>query len=1020
MRVTETGASLKRYWKHERRENLKGFKILFIVLISVLLCASIGLAQVSSGRITGKVVDQDDNPLPGVTIEATSPNMVGVEATVSDIEGVYRFNGLPPGQYEIRYALVSFKTVRRTEIVLEIEQTLTLNIAMEMGIEEEVTVVAETPLIDLKSTSQGMVLDKESFTSLPKGRNYDSLMDVIAGTDRDEEYTGGTSVDGASGLENMYYIDGMDTTDSLLGQAEQDAVFEFVEEVQIKSSGYQAEFGGSLGGIVNVVTRSGGNTFSGELVAYYSGSALTGKERDTLRLNPYDVTQAEYVNYQDLYGKDKVNRMEVGFGLGGYLVKDKVWFFGSFLPVFRTTERQVEWLEGSVPSGTYKESRSWYNFMGKITAQPFSGLRMALTGINNFSKYKGDLPDRDGQGDSSFAYGDAGFDYPNYTLTLTADWTLNSNLLASVRAGYFRTNITNQQIVVDEPRYVFGMTADETNAIYPDLVAQYPDYIRTAGFENYSRDLGLEAKKKLYIRASGNLDLTYYFNLGGQHAFKAGFQFVRLTDDLDYTYPYEYFQFGWGQDYFIFGAEDVLYKGAYGMYAVSEVGDYGDFGKTVTDRLAFYIQDSWTIKDRLTLNVGVRAEKEEIPTFTEQWQDDPIARDFEFVWGFFDKFAPRIGAIYDVFGDGSTKFFGNYAIYYDVVKLLLSESAYGAMVRRYNYYTLDDPKWWTYGKGNIPGTFVNSIYGYRPSFDATQSDMKPMAQSEISFGVERQLLQDLSVSARVLRKNLLYAIDDLGISTPGGTFWWIANPGYGPTLSETNGGQFPAEYPDTPKAKREYIALNLVIEKRLSNNWMGGASYTLSRLKGNFSGLANTDSGQLYPNEISLYDRWFQSRDRHLNPINGLLATDRPHFLKVYGSYVFDFGLTVGINAMARSGNPINKMVSAPSGYFPDGRATEGRTPFIFTTDFFAAYNLKITDKYRMQLNLNISNLTDAKTARRVREYVNRIRINASDAEKLTGTWNYEDVDYEPDPRYKMEHAFIGPIEARLGFKFIF
>ena len=132
----------------------------------------------------------------------------------------------------------------------------------------------------------------------------------------------------------MFYVDGTDITNPYVGVRGQGVAFEFVDEVQVKASGYQAEFGGSLGGVIQVITRQGGNAFHGDVIGYYSGSSLNGKERDTLRLGLYDINTAEYVNYQDLYGKDNVDRLEAGFNLGGYVIKDRFWFFGSLLPVF--------------------------------------------------------------------------------------------------------------------------------------------------------------------------------------------------------------------------------------------------------------------------------------------------------------------------------------------------------------------------------------------------------------------------------------------------------------------------------------------------------------------------------------------------------------------------------------------------------------------------------------------------------------------------------------------------------------
>ncbi len=290
--------------------------------------------QTPTGKVFGTVTDEQGEALPGVSVEATSSKLVGRAAAVADENGVYRLFALTPGLYRITFALQGFKTVARDGIVVELEQSVKLDVTLEVGaIEEQVTVVGQSPLIDVKSTVKGMTLTQEVFSALPRGRDFDSLVNAIPGV-QNEPMLSGISVDGASGSENMFYVDGTDITDLYTGVRKQNVAFEFVDEVQVKASGYQAEYGGSLGGVVNVITRQGGNVFHGDVIAYYSGSGLSGKERDTLRLNPYDVSVAEYVNYQDLYGKDDVDRLEAGFNLGGYILKDRLWFFTSVLPFF--------------------------------------------------------------------------------------------------------------------------------------------------------------------------------------------------------------------------------------------------------------------------------------------------------------------------------------------------------------------------------------------------------------------------------------------------------------------------------------------------------------------------------------------------------------------------------------------------------------------------------------------------------------------------------------------------------------
>ena len=257
-----------------------------LLTISVLLLAGMLTAQQTTAKIFGIVQLEDGSLVPGVNVEATSPKLVGKAVTVTDENGAFRLVNLSPGTYKVIFTLQGFQTVIRDNVTLVAEQTVNLKVEIKLGnIEEAITITGQTALIDVKSTSKGMTLTKEMFDVLPKGRNFDGLVAVIPGA-TNEALLGGLSIDGSSGGENMFYVDGQNTNSVFGGQGAQQAAFDFVDEVQIKASGYQAEFGGSLGGVINVVTRAGGNEFHGDVVGYYSGSALRGTERDTTFLDP--------------------------------------------------------------------------------------------------------------------------------------------------------------------------------------------------------------------------------------------------------------------------------------------------------------------------------------------------------------------------------------------------------------------------------------------------------------------------------------------------------------------------------------------------------------------------------------------------------------------------------------------------------------------------------------------------------------------------------------------------------------
>jgi hypothetical protein len=1044
--------------KRERQKRKKGAKLVskgiksLLAIVGVVLISGILSAQAPTSKIYGVVTDEEGTPLPGVTVEATSPSLIGKATGVTDASGTYRLFALMPGTYRVSFTLQGFKPKIREGIVVLIEQTLKLDIKLEIGaLTEEVTVVGQSPLIDVKSTIKGMTLTKEMFELLPRGRNFDTLVTAVPGVNT-EPWLGGLSVDGASGAENMFYIDGSDITRTDVGTRRTDAAFEFVEEVKINASGYPAEFGGALGGVINVVTRQGGNEYHGEIIGYYEGSKLTGDERDTLRLNPYDYTKAEYVNYQTGaglkdasgnaipgYGKDLRHRIEAGFSLGGYILKDKLWFFGSALPVFTPIKRHVDFLTTPVISGDYKQNNYAYNFQAKLTAQPAGFMRVGASFVNNFSKYKGNLPARDGTGNPADTYDQYGYSYPNYVASGFADLTFGNNLMVNIRGGRFYYNTTDQLVKSTSPglyNYGYG------TSYYPAIPAAYQ---KPRNWGNHPRIY--ETNKSIKYKNHVDADVTYYLNLGGEHAFKAGFSWVRQGEDEDSTINQKYpeMRFYWGRNLILGG---INYgKGTYGYLEVrgnNTTGVFGGFWNVYNNRYAVYGQDSWTIADRFTLNIGLRAETEYLPPYANPADIPPEYaswKPMEFKWD--DKLSPRLGFIYDVFGDASLKLFGTYGLYYDVIKTYMAAHSYSGFKWKSAYYQINDYHWLDMdGNTYLPGPLIESgdfhgIYDWRhPSFESTDPDLHPVSNREITFGAEKMLMENLSVTARFVQKHLRYTIEDVGFIEPGvGEVYYEANPGYGYTLHIGHGtGKMDPAYPETPKAKREYYALNLSIDKRLANNWLAGFSYTWSRLSGNYSGLGSSDEfGRVSPYVERSFDNWIMSVDKDLNYLDGLLPTDRTHFFKFYGAYTFPFHLTVGTVANAYSGVPISETWSVFDTYFyPFNRGwvregTSGntlkrvRTPFFWFVNAYAEYNLRF-GKTALNFNVNIDNVTNNKIATRLYNYRTYANLNVDEPTALAGGWDIDDpaVEFVPDARYLMKMNFQDAISVRFGMKLIF
>ncbi|HDT13694.1 MAG TPA: hypothetical protein ENO03_04980, partial [Candidatus Aminicenantes bacterium] len=580
------------------------------VLIACLAASGLAFGQLTpTGRINGRVVDHQGLPLPGVNVEATSPRLIGKAAAVTDADGVYRLMALPSGTYEITYSIQGFKTLIRKGIRLELSQIIAVDVTLEVAtIEEQVTVIGQSPLIDVKSTVKGQVMTKETYLSLPRGRNFDSLISTIPGVHTDVN-TAGLSVDGATGPENMFYADGADISDFHYGGSPQSIVLELLDEVKVTASGYNAEFGGSMGGVVNVITRSGSNELHGDIMGYYENNRtyMEGKARDFLRRD-YDQPGYvyEYVNYDDLYfdggsNRDRYNRYEAIISLGGPIIKDKLWFFGSFNPRLSQTSALRDFNDREGPFSTFKTKTKGFGGSIRLTAAPLPGLRVSAGYINSFTNYRGAIPTILGNDAADYEYAKEGYDYPNKSASLTADYSVGNNMLISYRGGWHEENTTNEQITPPDASYYYFSTSNLAYAADPFFVAN-PQLVQNAGWESAPINMTTLYYKR--GKLSNNLDLSYYLNWGGEHAFKAGVGYNYLYDDRFTGAPHPCVYLYWGRSFDGLGFEVGVdadptseFYGAYGYYYIrgSFTSDYGSVWDTSSNNLSVYLQDSWTI-----------------------------------------------------------------------------------------------------------------------------------------------------------------------------------------------------------------------------------------------------------------------------------------------------------------------------------------------------------------------------------------------------------------------------------------
>ncbi len=252
-----------------RSTQLKG---LVVAAALVLLLTPALYAQTTRGSIEGTVVSGEGAPLPGVTVTVSSDDLIGgARVVVTDADGQFRVTNLPPADYSVDFALEGFATLHRDNVHVSINQSTTIRVSMTGAFGEEVVVTGESALVNTTSAETGVSIDSSMFGSLATGRDYTAIARVAPGAQTDAS---GTTFYGSTGAENAYYIDGVNTTGVELGQQGKALNFEFIEEVQVKTGGYNAEYGRNTGGIINVITKSGGNEFHGDVFGYYDSDSL--------------------------------------------------------------------------------------------------------------------------------------------------------------------------------------------------------------------------------------------------------------------------------------------------------------------------------------------------------------------------------------------------------------------------------------------------------------------------------------------------------------------------------------------------------------------------------------------------------------------------------------------------------------------------------------------------------------------------------------------------------------------------
>lgn len=1093
---------------------MKNYRFI-IGLIIVVFSLSVGVfGQETTGSIEGTVKDSSGAVVPNITVTITSSKGAASGTTTTGIttgfrrtittnaEGFFRVLQIPPGAYDVITGTDGgFGQSKYENVTVAIGQATQLAIAVNPGgTEATVNVsVSDAPPVDTTNSAISTSINAQKIELIPKGVDFTSVLKTVPGV-RPETKSGGFSVDGASGSENVFVIDGQEVTNFRTGTLNRNNAIptQFVQEVQVKSSGFNAEFGGATGGVISVVTKGGTNEFRGEFGVQFETPKFSGDPRQILQRfssgsGANFVQPTEYINPPKaggLYTFPTAN-------LGGPIVKDKVYFFGSYTPQIFDIETKTDFFTNSpaatrtlAATETFRLKRTFEYAFGRLDATPFNNLRLSSTYTWNPIVDEGAIPFATiGNGSAPPSFGGV---IPSVNFG-GAIGTLKGRELTDRQGGRQNSNnVTFQGVytptnnLVISGRFSRGFLNEKLgNYFVPPgirvrcLVGSTPTSpIAGACPQGLLTPANTELTKDVSVRTNYEIDGSYLVgNFGGRHEFKSGYQRFKIFNDAERGYITKgRIDFEYGVLINDAGATGVVPSGPIcvaGQTTGCVLGTgilvrIGTFGQASNQNQAVYIQDKWQPINRLTLNVGVRFEKEDLPSF------NGFAPPINFGWG--DKIAPRLGFAYDIFGDGKTKIFGSYGQFYDRLKFELPRGSFGGEKFYLDYFELLPGEVYTqYTLQGIVGGFTGTsicpstgtITGGARSrcqqdlrvasndpnssiFDGgkVDPDLKPFRQTEFTVGAERQLSKDYVFRARYTFKNVDNAVEDAGVrNAQDSEAYIIGNPGSGlhKQFLEQLG------YAKSTKPQRRYDGLEFVMEKRLSNNYYFNVNYTYSRLYGNYSGLASSDeNGRTSPGVNRFFDLPYIGFTATGEKDNGRLETDRPHVFNAYGSYIFDWlksktnSTELSVFQTVTSGTPQTSRFYVVSSITPTiflKRGDLGRTPTFSQTDFNITHRYRFgrDNRFTIAADLNFLNLFDQDTVTGLftaigtpqgvitgptfgfpsngSEFTNALtsgQLLTQINDFLNGSPNRK------DSRYGQPDSFQNPRTVRFGFRFLF
>lgn len=853
--------------------------------------SSMALAPAFAQSVTGAVAGRAE---AGSHVTVTNAATGLTRAVTVGADGSYRIGQLPPGDYSLTTGAgapiaVSVSLGGTTQVNLTSTGAVNLDAVQVVG-------SRVINRVDVYSTESATNVTREEIARMPVDQSLASVALLAPGVVATGATFGGLTFGGSTVAENQIYINGLNVTDPFRRQGYSSVPFAFYQEFQVKTGGYSAEFGNSTGGVINAVTRSGGNEFKAGVEVTMEPAAWQSPAKD--RYHDADGT------VHSLNSRDQSSWYKGNVWASGPIVKDRLFFFGMYegraadSKAYNTSRNT--WNVGNSDNGFWGAKLDWLiTDNHKLELLGFSDKADGESDSYGYNWDTREIGNYDGTG-----YSKSGGD--NYSLTYTGHFT--DNFTAKAMYG-INKRATYSWSLVDDLCSAYTRTS-EYNAVYgaPTLpVGCHPTGNSVSGRDDE--------------RDAARLDFEWVL---GSHQLRFGVDQEVLKSTTSNVYP------GDGQRYsaVIVQPGGPLSNGATvpaGVNAILDARRYIQGAYVESTARAIYVEDNWNVTPDLLLSLGLRFDSFESKVGGSEFTKA----------GFGDMMAPRLGFSWDMKGDGTTKLFGNAGRYYLPMTNRIPEYFGGGATDEHTFYVLGG--WQTLENPITGNPYLAPIIGAQiGSVDSTYnvgggdfrsivaSNLKQPYQDEYILGFQSALDQEWSWGVNATYRVVGRAIEDLGIRNSPDCPWFvgefpIVNPGEVATLycppdedEGTAGFWFDidtgkdaykklgsGEIVGYEKPKSTYKAVEFQIDRAWDDKWAFNASYLWSKSEGNFEGPVNSDLGYADTGMVQHFDH------PAVNERFGVLFNDYRHQLKFRGSYKLNEMWSFGSTLTVRSGGPI-------------------------------------------------------------------------------------------------------------------